>query len=126
MAAVRRALVPIVLASVALAGCPREAPEDPAVPGGVAAIPAGAIGATGVAYDAPSSLAAAAPPPTGRPALPGDDDEEHVPDPFATPPAPSAAPSAAPPPGHTPPPVTSPKHPPHRRPRPSSPSETTL
>jgi hypothetical protein len=124
VAAVRCALVPILLASAALAGCPRQAPEDPAVVEAVAAIPAGAIGAVGVAYDAPSALPAAPAPPAPSP-LGGDDDA--VPDPFAAPPGPSAAPSVVPMPGTIPPPTTTePKHPPRRPLRRSSPSETTL
>lgn len=113
---VRRALALAALLP-ALAGCGRDGPEDPAIAAPGAGIPVGAVGASGVAFDAPTARPEATVAPKikhGKPKV-GIAPEDPTPDPFATPPQvedPDVDPLPAP--GLKP------------KPKPHSPSETTL
>lgn len=98
-----------------LAGCAREGPEDPALAGPGAGIPMGAIGATGVSFDAPSGTPSLGPAPKGKSKKPGTAPPEPIPDPFE---APDDEPVPPPAPG----PGLKTKKPPKQH----SPSETTL
>lgn len=107
-----RATVTLASLALALAGCSREAPDDPASAPPGAGIPMGAVGAVGASFDAPTARPNPFPRPAskrkhGKPKLgPAD---PPPPDPFASPP-------------DEPEPMPQPKF----GPKSHSPSETTL
>jgi hypothetical protein len=111
----------LAAALLALAACGREGPEDPALITPGAGIPMGAVGATGVSFDAPTAKPEAFPTlPKTKPGKPGQPpvglapDDPMPPDPFESPPDDNPPPA----------PKTKPKGP--HGPKPHSPSETTL
>jgi hypothetical protein len=109
------ALSPACALALPLAGCGREVPDEPAIAAPGVGLPMGAIGATGVGFDAPSARPASTVP-TGK-GKPGKADADPLPpDPFATPPGgDDDDPAPVPPPRGK-----------GKGPKPHSPSETTL
>src|SRR4051794_32866501 len=102
---------PALLVLLLLAGCGRDGPDDAAIAVAGTGIPVGAIGASGVGFDAPSG--AARPTPVGK-SKPGTKKPRPLPeplpaDPFADPPGGAElTPDGGPP--------ARPRHPPHEPP----------
>ncbi|MFT3772058.1 MAG: hypothetical protein QM820_42165 [Minicystis sp.] len=108
----------LVALCLTLAACSREVPEDPAI-ASPAGIPMGAVGASGVGFDAPTARPDPPHAPKGKPGKPkvGIEPSEPVPDPFASPPDDD---------DDEPAPKPAPKGKGPKSPKTHSPSETTL